>query len=47
MSTNYRGYDVWELPPNTQGLAALQMLNLLEGFDLAKAWGVAAPTSGT
>ena len=36
MSTNYRGYDVWELPPNTQGLAALQMLNLLEGFDLAK-----------
>jgi gamma-glutamyltranspeptidase/glutathione hydrolase len=36
MSTRYRGYDVWELPPNTQGLAALQMLNLLEGFDLAK-----------
>lgn len=36
MSTSYRGYDVWELPPNTQGLAALQMLNLLEGFDLAK-----------
>lgn len=38
MSTNYRGYDVWELPPNSQGLTALQMLNLLEGFDL-KAMG--------
>lgn len=36
MSTSYRGYDVWQLPPNTQGLAALQMLNVLEGFDLAK-----------
>jgi len=35
LSTNYRGFDVWELPPNGQGLAALQMLNLLEGFDLA------------
>jgi gamma-glutamyltranspeptidase/glutathione hydrolase len=34
VSTNYRGYDVWELPPNTQGIAALQMLNILEGFDL-------------
>lgn len=34
VSTNYRGYDVWELPPNTQGIAALQMLNLLEPFDL-------------
>jgi gamma-glutamyltranspeptidase/glutathione hydrolase len=33
-STNYRGYDVWELPPNTQGVAALQMLNILEGYDL-------------
>lgn len=35
ISTRYRGYDVWELPPNGQGLAALQMLQLLEGFDLA------------
>ena len=35
LSTRYRGYDVWELPPNGQGLAALQMLDLLEGFDLA------------
>ncbi len=34
VSTNYRGYDVWELPPNTQGIAALQMLNLLEVYDL-------------
>jgi gamma-glutamyltranspeptidase/glutathione hydrolase len=34
LSTNYRGYDVYELPPNGQGIAALQMLNLLEGFDL-------------
>lgn len=35
VSTDYRGYRVWELPPNTQGVAALQMLNILEGFDLA------------
>ena len=34
VSTNYRGYDVWELPPNTQGIAALQMLNMLEGYDI-------------
>jgi gamma-glutamyltranspeptidase/glutathione hydrolase len=34
VSTNYRGYDVWELPPNSQGIAALQMLNILEGYDL-------------
>ena len=35
-SVNYRGYDVYELPPNTQGIAVLQMLNILEGYDLAK-----------
>src|SRR5438128_10384254 len=34
VSTNYRGYDVSELPPNGQGIATLQILNLLEGFDL-------------
>jgi gamma-glutamyltranspeptidase/glutathione hydrolase len=36
VSTDYRGYTVWELPPNGQGIAALQMLNLLETFDLSK-----------
>ncbi len=35
VSINYRGYDIWELPPNGQGIAALQMLALLEGFDIA------------
>jgi gamma-glutamyltranspeptidase/glutathione hydrolase len=34
VSTNYRGYDVWELPPNGQGISVLQMLNLLEHYDL-------------
>jgi gamma-glutamyltranspeptidase/glutathione hydrolase len=34
VSTNYRGYDVWELPPNGQGIAALEMLNVLEQWDL-------------
>src|SRR6184192_1852436 len=34
VSTNYRGYDVFELPPNGQGIATLQILNILEGFDL-------------
>ena len=34
VATNYRGYDIWELPPNGQGIAALQILNLLEGYDI-------------
>jgi gamma-glutamyltranspeptidase/glutathione hydrolase len=34
VSTNYRGYDVWELPPNGQGIATLQILNILEAYDL-------------
>jgi gamma-glutamyltranspeptidase/glutathione hydrolase len=34
IGTPYRGYDVLELPPNTQGVVALEMLNILEGFDL-------------
>ena len=42
VSTNYRGYDVWELPPNTQGVAALQMLNILEHYDL-KRMGYGSP----
>jgi len=42
VSTNYRGVDVWQLPPNGQGLAVLQMLNILEGYDLA-AWGPESP----
>jgi len=36
VSTNYRGYDVWELPPNGQGIAALQILNIMENFDVRK-----------
>ncbi|MDP1661171.1 MAG: gamma-glutamyltransferase [Phycisphaerales bacterium] len=40
VSANYRGYDVWEIPPNGQGIAALQILKMLEGFDLkAMGWG--------
>lgn len=34
VSTSYRGYDLWELPPNGQGIAALQILNMLEPFDI-------------
>jgi gamma-glutamyltranspeptidase/glutathione hydrolase len=36
VSTNYRGYDVWELPPNGQGIAALQILNIMELFDISE-----------
>ncbi len=42
VSTNYRGFDVWELPPNGQGIAALQMLNILEDYDL-KSLGYQSP----
>ncbi len=42
VSVNYRGYDVYELPPNSQGIAALQMLNILEGYDL-RAMGYNSP----
>ena len=35
VSINYRGYDVWELPPNGQGIAALQILKILEGYDFS------------
>jgi gamma-glutamyltranspeptidase/glutathione hydrolase len=38
ISINYKGYDFFELPPNGQGLVALEMLNILEGYDL-KSWG--------
>ncbi len=42
VSASYRGYDVWELPPNGQGIAALQILNILEGFDMAS-YGFGSP----
>lgn len=35
ISTNYRGFDLYEMPPSTQGFVALEMLNILEGFDIA------------
>jgi gamma-glutamyltranspeptidase/glutathione hydrolase len=44
VSTNYRGYDIWELPPNGQGIAVLQMLNLLEPFDLKSSGPQSAET---
>ncbi|GAB5403287.1 MAG: gamma-glutamyltransferase [Aureliella sp.] len=40
VSTSYRGYDVWELPPNGQGIAALQILNVMEQYDVkSMGWG--------
>jgi len=43
VSTEYRGYDVWELPPNGQGITVLEMLNILEGYDIrAMGFGSAA-----
>ncbi|MBY0586566.1 gamma-glutamyltransferase [bacterium] len=42
VSTNYRGYDIWELPPNGQGIAVLTMLNILEKYDI-RAMGPHSP----
>ncbi|TKS53199.1 gamma-glutamyltransferase [Luteimonas yindakuii] len=42
VSTSYRGVDVWELPPSGQGIAALQILNLLEPYDL-RSYGFGSP----
>jgi len=41
-STNYRGYDIWELPPNGQGIAVLQILNIMEGYNI-KEMGFGSP----
>ena len=42
ITANYRGYDIYELPPATQGFVALEMLKILEGFDL-KSSGANSP----
>ena len=42
ISTNYRGYDVWQIPPPTQGMSVLQMLNILEGYSMAE-YGFGSP----
>jgi gamma-glutamyltranspeptidase/glutathione hydrolase len=42
VSTSYRGYDVWELPPNGQGIAVLQILNIMEGYNV-KEMGFGSP----
>ncbi|MGA7712938.1 MAG: gamma-glutamyltransferase family protein [Rhizomicrobium sp.] len=44
LSVNYRGYDVYELPPNGQGAAVLQMLQILKGYDLKKMGAGSADT---
>ena len=36
VSINYRGYDIWEIPPPGQGMSALQILNIIEGFDIGQ-----------
>ncbi len=43
VSTNYRGYDVWELPPNGQGISVLQILNMLEPYDIKSLAGERQP----
>jgi gamma-glutamyltranspeptidase/glutathione hydrolase len=42
VSTSYRGVELWELPPNGQGIAALSLLNLLEPYPFAE-WGFGSP----
>lgn len=42
ISVNYRGFDVWQIPPPTQGLSVLQMLNILEGFEMS-GYGFGSP----